>query len=91
MRDTYSSVKIIFYIEEDMKNWLKELFLSLIISPLAFSAEMPVQALQDGTVVMESLRKPNQGNITKQWRGKCFGWRINIQLYFTKQNFNFCI
>ena len=53
MRDTYSSVKIIFYIGENMKNWLKELFLSLTISPLAFSAEMPVQALQDGTVVME--------------------------------------
>lgn len=53
MRDAYSSVKIIFYIGENMKNWLKELFLSLTISPLAFSAEMPVQALQDGTVVME--------------------------------------
>ena len=39
-----------------MKNWLKELFLSLIISPLAFSAEMPVQALQDGTVFMEILK-----------------------------------
>jgi hypothetical protein len=76
MRDTYSSVKIIFYIEEDMKNWLKELFLSLIISPLAFSAEMPVQALQDGTVVMEIY-----GNI-EVYDGRKFiniaeSWRVS--------------
>lgn len=74
MRDTYSSVKIILYIEEYMKNWLKELLFSLTISPLVFSAQMPVQTLQNGTVVMgiygdiESSDGQQFINITESWR-----------------------
>lgn len=76
MRDTYSSVKIIFYIEENMKNWLKELFLSLTISPLAFSAEMPVQAFQDGTVVM-GVYGDIEGNDGQQFINIIESWRVS--------------
>ncbi|WP_156791783.1 ATP-dependent Clp protease proteolytic subunit [Haemophilus sp. oral taxon 851] len=59
-----------------MKNWLKELFLSLTISPLAFSAEMPVQAFQDGTVVM-GIYGDIEGNDGQQFINIIESWRVS--------------